>query len=368
MDSPTPESANFFINILNEERNYKLFGPSILQILKLNGKLILLFGDQHNKFDDVDRSKFTINYFTNLLIENIPACIDIFIESAAPFVQNSTNNLIYSQENKPKNKPIWDSELIPVILNFWESLGNYKTPINTNYNRIHNIDIRKQINKKYNLINIPVTQQYVVYYNLFVALLTGNMTLLAEMLNYLHETNIYNDEDIINESSLLKIHKQYEYLPLKNKLMNVLIDDLNKYQLTFDKDLLDKYILRFSKRIGARIMDLYALSRILKSIYVYNDSAIIIAYAGSGHTMYYAEKLIEVYNAELLYQSKNDNPIQYNDPNLTTYEIDQLYKLNNYISMPIKKYIVLDDELVDVLTEEIWKISQKQNRCSFKSK
>lgn len=84
--------------------------------------------------------------------------------------------------------------------------------------------------------------------------------------------------------------------------------------------------------------------------------------------MYYAEKLIEVYHAELLYQSKNDNPIKYNDPNLTTYEIDQLYKLNNYISMPIKKYIVLDDELVDILIEEIWDISQKQNKCSFKSK
>lgn len=367
MIKPTLKRADFFISLIENEKRHKLFGPSMVQILKLNGKLITLFGDHHRKVEDIPEWSFNISEFIEFLIQYIPACFDIFLESGEALVQGTEDIDVYKMANKSKYDLNYG--LPKVVGDYWESLGNYKKPDPTNFNRIHNINIRKQLDSKYNLQYLPVTSDYDIYNYLYIGLLNGEAKLIAYCLNYLFETDTYTEEKIINESNLLKISKQYKDIPYGNELKSVILDDLHKNELAFDKNLLTKFKGMMSVRLARKIVDIYALPRILKTIYVYDDSDIIIVYAGAAHTVYYAQKLVQ-YGAEVLYETNNEDGMYINYKNLgmTEYEISEMQNVDGNFRYPAKNHIILDENMVDVLIDELWHIAEKQNKCSFKSK
>lgn len=369
MDIDPPKETKYFLELLKRKTGNNLFGPDYLQILKLNGRLILLFGDNHEKIEDFDNSALNIKDLILGLIKNIPACIDIFIEAAPYFVQGADNRDMYTLESKDRFD-IPDYGLTQVIGEFWESFGNYKNPQTTYFNRVHNINPRYQPNKKYDLGKLPVWTSYEVYHNLILSLIIGDTYYMVDSLNYLFETDIYNAEDIKNESNLLKISKQYKDIPLKDKLIDEIIKDLDNHELSFDKKLLPKFRSMMSVRLAKKIMDVYALPRILKSIYVYDDSDIIIVYAGAAHTTYYTEKLLKIYDATLLYESEknNDTYNNYKSSGMTDYEISQLINVDGYEGIPLRNHILLDENLINILINELLNISQKKNKCNFKTK
>lgn len=267
------------------------------------------------------------------------------------------------------NYAIYNFGIQQVGGDYWESFGNYKNPEPTKFNRIHNINIRRQLDNKYALSRLPVTTNYVAYNNLYIGLLNGDAQLITECLNYLFETNTYTEEKIRPDSSLLKISKQYNDIPYGNELKNVILHDLHENELAFDKNLLPKFVNMMSISFASKIVDIYALPRILKSIYVYDDSDVIIVYAGSKHTAYYTQKLVQ-YGAEILYETDNDDGMymKYKNLGMTEYEIEQMQNVNGNFNYPVKNHIIFDDYMVNILIDELQNIAKRQNICSFKSK
>lgn len=159
-----------------------------------------------------------------------------------------------------------------------------------------------------------------LYENILTALLDGDMTNLSKTILAMHQQfidkNIVSAKMIdsfsikgIESSPYPKLAKQFtplspnitlkiktfimnEYTnkisPLINKLKQMKKDQESIYNLIFNEDRQKSSIRLINQQFAVIVFDAYTLSRMMKSIYVY-DSSIIIMYAGQTHTETYSK-------------------------------------------------------------------------------
>lgn len=298
--------------IANELLSIKrIIGPNSLAVMKLNGKIILMFGDYHYKTDECNTHKpgdKSIVEILDLFERYSPKVVDLFIE-AYELVQG------YQDEYKDKYSNIRlgevklpDTMLSEIIKQYWPCFGNDKTLCRYEKLRIHNMDFRRNPNPKYDLYPISsifnIKNTKIAYLNLIIGLLYGDMDMVADSLNIIRNTQEYRASDIIHESNYTKVAKQYENIPKSRELREEIV---NRFITgVYDIDISEKYKGLYTAIIEKYIMDIYALPRIIKSIYLYNDSGIIVVYGGYAHISDYTEILQKLYGAKIV--TMTDNP------------------------------------------------------------
>lgn len=136
-----------------------------------------------------------------------------------------------------------------------------------------------------------------------------------------------------------KISKQYDNIPLSAELKKIILrlflvslNNIKRYIVSLlddiDNNLTGIYegIEELLVHIGKDFMDTYALPRIVKSIYNYEDSKMLIAYAGTYHIDTYIAALAEVYNAEIIYETEENRKTCVAVPNMD-FGVDELERL-----------------------------------------
>lgn len=290
----------------------KVVGAASLNVLKLNNRLIFLFGNQHLPTQpkcQVNNSITTIDFFDFFAV-NSPACIDLFIEGHR-FAQGLKGPRFHGEKERMEYiatyTPTW-SMLSEAIVHYWCHFGEDKEVCSEIGNmRIHNIEFRLSTNLNYSLIEIflsairtreDLSINSKDLMNLFDGFLNGDMKSISHALLQICETNCdrYRYDDIVTHSNYDRISKQFKDVPYSNELKRKLRD---MFYFRIVSLLLgggeDDDIGLF---LATPIMDAYGLPRIIKSIYSYIDSRIIFVYAGTYHTKTYDVILREVYKAE----------------------------------------------------------------------
>jgi len=163
--------------------------------------------------------------------------------------------------------------------------------------------------------------------SIFNGLLAGDMDIISTSVNKLYScfTNNLDFLDIIiqkftpdqlNKNYVYtKLNAQIKKLPssIQIKYLEEMKENYDRYmtfEITQIKDLFNEmmdeksektygedFFISYRKMIfnfGVVVFDAYALARILKAFYVYQDSSIIIVYAGSGHTSFYNRALSSI--------------------------------------------------------------------------
>lgn len=173
----------------------------------------------------------------------------------------------------------------------------------------------------------------------------------------------YSVENLINKSPYLKIKKQSKYLD-KDVIMlykKFMLKELNKIlnktkskfkKLTSNLNKLNKIKFfncfeNFFIDFGSLIVDSYTIARMLKSIYIYSDSSLIICYAGMKHTNRYYKFFDKYYLKNNL--KNNINKIK-------------IIGERDYGCVPVKNYKKKWNKLLNNIIEQFKTPSQ----CSFK--
>jgi hypothetical protein len=213
---------------------------------------------------------------------------------------------------------------------------------------------------------------------ILINIINGDMEKLSTNLLYLVEDfkdkfydydkikEYYTTENLTNNSPYLKIKKQFKYLDedtvsiYKNFMLKELNKILNKTKIEFKK--LTSNLNKLNKikffncfedffiDFGSLIVDSYTIARMLKSIYIYSDSSLIVCYAGMKHTNRY----YKFFNKHYL---KNDLKNNINNINKI-----KIIGEHNYGCVPINNYKTKWNKLLNNIMEQFKTPSQ----CSYK--
>lgn len=345
------------------ELNNTISGPHELSVLSLNNKLIFLFGDEHIPTESQCLNPFSqpISLFLDTFFRSSPVCIDLFLEadifSNTPLYQHGNN---YNTKSKESTTAL--SPLSAVIAKYSECLGGNKQSCNQFGNvRFHNINFRTFPESAYNLVYVPqffisnaiqkgdllaigsFLSKISSYRSILISLIDGNLKQVSQLFLSLYDSffdssdnfqyrNYYAYNNLSRYSGYDRVGKQYKQLDNKEGLKSEIIakyddminanyrdinfltqliynnaNDLDQLGDIIDTDRLFTIIANIIVNIGSSIMDSYAMPRIIKTIYKYSDSRVLIVYAGSYHTNNYFQILNNLYNVDIIADIKSQN-------------------------------------------------------------
>lgn len=200
-----------------------------------------------------------------------------------------------------------------------------------------------QLNSLINIVNYNSTFKNYLnnlgrYRHIVVALLNNDMVSLSNIIdsiyspfdNYQKQKDLFTSKTLINKSPYPKLSKQIVALQPKyqNYLKDYVLkryDDESNFYITnireFVKNnhrdfrLLIEYIDSFYTKLAVLIFDTYTIARIMKAIFNYDDSSLIITYAGEFHIDQYEQffnKFVDDFHIDLekiteIGKSKDDN-------------------------------------------------------------
>jgi hypothetical protein len=336
--------------------------------MELNGKILLMFGDYHDNtkeckiYRDGDKS---ISDIFDLFGKYSPVCSDLFIEGYS-LVQGYNNRYnIYDVENPQKTMNIPDVMLGNILKKYWNCLGINKKQCHFGNLRIHNTDFRRNPNDKYNLFDLPFVNNKHAYSNLIVGLLNGNMDSVAKSMNIIHGVDKYKFFDILSESNYLKVSKQYDNIPnsleLRHEFTRKYFDEIYNFSL------MNKYSKIYLNRVRSYITDIYALPRIVKAIYSYNDSGIVMVYSGATHILRYRDILSKVYRAKII--TKTDDPDDLRiavERKASENDFNELLKILDE-NAPIRSCIEINANMMAIIINSLIPIFKRQSICKLKN-
>ncbi len=283
----------------------KINGPNSLTVMELNDKLIFLFGDFHGRSSECTinlEGNISIIDFFELFSKNSPVCSDLFIESLQ-FVQG--NDIISTQEYYNRSNDVYsNTSLFDVITRYWSCFGVGKEECDVGNMRVHNIDFRRNISSQFSFLDIPYVENRDAYLNLLRGLLYWDIDLVTKSFNEININGEHlpvNSYIIENMTNYQRISKQYESIPNADLLKQEIIREFinGPYSFPLSKDSINTYLTA----IGEWLMDIYGIGRILKSVYSYEDSKILMVYAGQNHIRKYERLLQTVYGAKIVFQA-----------------------------------------------------------------
>jgi len=189
-------------------------------------------------------------------------------------------------------------------------------------------------------------------------------------MNDIYKNRIYNANDIIRESNYNRVSKQYNNIPHSEQLKQTFIQRFHNKYSTIDPTIKQTFNKSYAHRISVEVMDLYAIARIVKSVYSYNDSKIVIIYAGDSHVANYTELLRTVYVANLLAITE---PIEniifsidmfrkrvFSDHELT--ELSKIFHMNG----SIRSCINITQQMREVMINSLRTSFTNTSQCSIK--
>lgn len=142
----------------------------------------------------------------------------------------------------------------------------------------------------------------------------------------------------IKESNYYKVAKQYDNIPLaeevKQKIITNYYDNIYQYDYNNNTD------------YGSIYLDVYAIGRILRTIFSYNDNKIIIVYVGDRHIKNFISILTEIYNAQKLFKSETiktiEELVEYNKTKLSILNQPKYKYMFDHNLNPNDKRIIID--------------------------
>lgn len=201
----------------------------------------------------------------------------------------------------------------------------YLYPINFELKKIKDINYIKNINvKKYDNYKIYL-DKLSLHKNILEALLDGDMKKVSENILLMNDSlkdtissnilNAFSVEKLENVSPYKKLAKQFKPLPkqiqtiCKTFLLErydawiiPLIDTINKIKdNNKQKNLheINNNLITLNFYYGVILFDAYTIGRMLKSIYIYQDSSMIITYAGKSHTKGYSKLFAKMNDSKI---------------------------------------------------------------------
>jgi hypothetical protein len=325
--SPMIEYSNFLEWILNIQT---ITGPYSLSVHKLNHKLIFLFGDYHiatsRECNNIPGSISLTNYLNQWFTQS-GLCCDLFLE-AHHFLFDKSFHPSMIKKKTPRD------ELSTLVIKYNECLTPYKVNCGDFGNvRIHNIDVRgrnqkffpdtifeadklyqisdkiKRAEKRQDHItveNLLIEETY--YYeqwkqtliDLFQSMLTGDLNHIVELIK-MHFHHQYSQEitvdEIIENTPYYKVYKQFMNIPHSDDLKHALMLHM---RYNFPKNISPLGYIAF--------MDAYAMTRLIKAVYQYNDSQVLFLYVGNNHKIIYDYLLTTIYNSEIIINIPPNSP------------------------------------------------------------
>ncbi|CAH6419448.1 Hypothetical protein HVR_LOCUS635 [uncultured virus] len=320
-------------NILRRLSNIKrIIGPNNLNITKLNNKLILLFGDFHTITDNCTQSTeqstdISIIELFELFGQNSIVPVEIFVEGYKLIYGYQDDYKDFYNQMRSERMIFSNIGTLPNILTrYWYCFGNEDNYCNNLNMRIHNIDFRRNPKSKYDFMKLPLIKDKNAYLNLIIGLLYGNMHLVAESLNIIYGCTEYNYHDLIRESNYYYIAEQYNNIPRSDELRRAIIQLFIDKEYSFQYE--DKYAGIYIRSIIAYISIIYAIARIVRTIYENNEPGIIMVYAGHRHIDKYTKLLTSIYGANFITTSDGDEYFELARRTATDqYELEELKKI-----------------------------------------
>lgn len=319
-----------------------LIGPSTVYAYRVNGKLVILFGDLHSETcDETEHSEYLLNFLNDLFTVS-KKCIDFFIETVEfskisktlyphPTATDELKVIAKTLSSRIKSysKHTEVSGIHKVAGAFVKCYAQrrVKCPIKYSGVRFHNIDLRYVVTSPFaahvamhHVFMIPFAEinpepVLMEYYQALVAeggyikmfdMLTSGV--LYKMLPFydrvyaaFHPNKYFTKNFVITdlrESMYYLISKQLAALPetLRESLVAFMRKEFvlcNDYLLNDITETGHPRKVRMIKLMSC-IMDVYTLARLLKTS-LYADSNVIVCYAGDAHTNRYARFLKEHY-------------------------------------------------------------------------
>ena len=347
----TPEAIRFLQTFKNLK---KIIGPSSLKVFMIDGKILFFFNDLHEPpaggcyGDCGDRDQYCAKFdeLMDHLFRVSPVCVDFFLETT------EFQQLALQEKDQPyvqHRYKVGDIYMMKTMKKFEECLGPRKQGCHQNYpkTRIHNIEFRRFPYPIYNLImtndNLNLVSSPIYYMQRFgfdenvakfldqlgnhreilQAFLDGDMTKLSRLILTTYDPikrilpeldENFNPYALSFNSLYSKLAKQFESLPepikraSKEAILNLYDTQVQTHlnQIKATKDATGVYcpvgrslcavelvrqLVGFNFDFAVLIFDSYAIGRMLKALYIYDDAKIIIAYAGSLHTDNYSQIL-----------------------------------------------------------------------------
>jgi hypothetical protein len=305
-----------------------IIGPYSLDVLKLNNKLIWLFGDVHipnNPECNIEGSMFLHDYL-DLIFQKSPVCSDFFIETGAFTFTPLFDQLTEGESNISYYKSSPKDELAFIILKYWDCLGPLKSECKYGNVRLHNIDIRINPYEKYtinqniiakHLQPLSFDQLYNFWEKKFLwvdilrAMMDGDLKtvsiLFQELYIDLPELRAaYEYSNLVKYSNFDRISKQFKNIPRADDLKSYLLKSATEYISTAhirENEYILYSIENNLSHIASWFMDAYTLARMIKTIYLFPDSGLLFTYVGYYHTRVLLNALITVYSAQLITSS-----------------------------------------------------------------
>ena len=228
------------------------------------------------------------------------------------------------------------------------------------------MDFRRNPYYKYVLLDLPFVNNKEAYLNLIVGLLYNNMDMVATALNTIKSTNQYTSDDLRRFSNYHRVAKQYENLPYSNELKEALINKYITGPYDYNYDLIRKHEKAYITEISGHIMDLYGLPRIVKAIYSYQDSGIIIVYGGFSHVAKYIDILQKIYGAQIIVQTDDPDDIRNHFIKITPpTEYQEIIKLIPS-NAPMRSCIDISTNMMSIIVNALTPVLTKQINCSIK--
>lgn len=303
-----------------------IIGPQSLDVLKLNNKLIWLFGDLHipNSPECTKDGSMFLHDYLDLIFQKSPVCSDAFIETALFALTPQFEQLYEGQPNIPYYTKPATHELKFITQKYWNCLGPVKTGCEIYGNvRFHNVDIRVNPYDYYYSLNgktiamhlrsLSFDQLYnfwekrLLWREILISMLDGDLatvsTLFQELYIDLPELrSAYEYPKLLQYSGVDRISKQFENIPLAAELKASLVTYLDDYLIHYSKiNFVGDIITPISNRlmvITSFFMDAYTVARMVKTIYLYPDSRLIFVYTGIAHYRNIINALYTVYQPQ----------------------------------------------------------------------
>lgn len=309
-----------------------LLGGSYLYAYHVNGRLLVLFGDYHGHVCDkasAGRAEHLRTFLRDLFTVS-QSCVDFFLEttqfskvSKSMYAPEHIDYLRYMQAHHLSDTPETDEEIEEV---FHEFHGCFSQERKCEYTktRFHNFEYRRLLternirplvfNKIFTLAEketdpVKLRKHYTAllaeggYSRFLYMILSGDLSQVLSVYDRLFSV-FFNSQDYftrnftvadLEKSMYHLVHKQLTQLPLSERITVI------RY-LKSEIDITNRAYLQQLRSgnagsitsIKVILMDMYALPRLLKSLFTYSDSNVVVCYGGNAHLNRYAKFIQKV--------------------------------------------------------------------------
>ncbi len=240
----------------------RITGPTSLRLLKLNGKLIFIFGDYHRPTpqQSITKTSSSIMDYFDIIFTSHGICCDLYLETSGFTHVYNFDELRNNQQNIPihKSPPHQQTDLNNVVDKYWDCLGPLKDNCPSHV-RLHNIEFRRSLETtddlNYSLMHIydgfgrglsdlirilrisntRLGDELYMFRNILDAMIDGDLVRVSNIYlelfrNFVVIREKYTYDNIVRYSGFQKMHQQYKNLPpyIINRIKNELLKDIDK--------------------------------------------------------------------------------------------------------------------------------------------